>query len=140
MALFFMLVQRPCRNWIICRTRFLHNIGLDQRRAFLDFNLAPLSLRRDISILGFLHKANLGLAHPSIVALFGDNRFNRPVRFRADRDPLHSKPLISHFCSTSRWLSLYRKFIFYMTELYNELSQDLVDCSSIKDNQKAFAR
>ena len=49
---------------------FLQQIGLTENDAFLDFNLAPLRLRRDIAILGFLHKANLGRCHPSIRKFF----------------------------------------------------------------------
>ena len=35
---------------------------MSAKTSFLDYNLAPLSLRRDIAILGLLHKVN---AQPS---------------------------------------------------------------------------
>ena len=36
------------------QTSFLQHLELDERHAFLDFNLAPLRLRRDIGMLGVL--------------------------------------------------------------------------------------
>ena len=41
---------------------------------FLDFNFAPLFLRRDISILGFIHKRIIGECHLGIkqLLLFSD--------------------------------------------------------------------
>ena len=53
-----------------CESSFLKQIGLDDASAFLNFNFAPPSLRRDIGILGMFHKRVLGLAHPIIEKLF----------------------------------------------------------------------
>jgi hypothetical protein len=51
-------------------TRFVHELNLEVDFAFLHFNLAPLSLRRDIAMLGFLHKTNLPRGHPHIQDFF----------------------------------------------------------------------
>ena len=40
--------------------RFLRELGLSSERALLDFNLAPMSTRRDIAMLGLIHRAVLG--------------------------------------------------------------------------------
>ena len=53
---------------------FLEQIGLDATQALLTYNLAPLATRRDISMLGFLHRVSLGLAHRSSISLFGRRR------------------------------------------------------------------
>ena len=113
----------------------MNGIGLDERRAFLDFNLIPLGLCRDIGILGFLHKANLGLCHESITILFGGNRFNRPIRYRVP-NPYHTKPLYTYYSSTFRCGLLYCRSIFYMVEIYNGLSQEVVDASTVHDFQR----
>ena len=42
---------------------FLENLGVDERYAFLEHNFAPPSLRRNIGVLGLLHKRVLGLSH-----------------------------------------------------------------------------
>ena len=40
--------------------RFLSEIGLSQLQALVDFRLAPLSVRRDIALLGVIHRAACG--------------------------------------------------------------------------------
>ena len=49
---------------------FLQEIGVSERAAFLVHNLAPLSLRRNIGFLGFLHKCAHGNQIECIRKLF----------------------------------------------------------------------
>ena len=49
---------------------FLHQLGLTDEEAFVNFNFAPLSLRRSIGIRGFLHKRILGTCHPVLIQAF----------------------------------------------------------------------
>ena len=42
--------------------RLLRELGLSEVDALLNFRLAPLPSRRDIAMLGFLHKVTLGSA------------------------------------------------------------------------------
>jgi len=42
------------------QTRFLRNIGVDEVTAAIEFHLAPLSTRRDIAMLGVIHRTVLG--------------------------------------------------------------------------------
>ena len=42
------------------QTRFLRDLNIDVRTALLEFNLAPLSSRRDIAMLGIIHRTVLG--------------------------------------------------------------------------------
>ena len=44
---------------------FLHHLQVSEQDAFLDFNFAPTILRRNIAVLGLLHKRVLGLCHRS---------------------------------------------------------------------------
>jgi hypothetical protein len=37
--------------------RFLRDLGITREAALMDFSLAPLSMRRDIAMLGILHRA-----------------------------------------------------------------------------------
>ena len=48
---------------------FLYALGLDDKIAFVDYNLAPPALRRVIGMLGFLHKRILGECHPALEVL-----------------------------------------------------------------------
>jgi hypothetical protein len=42
------------------QTRFLRDANIDDVTALMDFNLAPLAVRRDIAMLGLIHRAVLG--------------------------------------------------------------------------------
>lgn len=48
------------------QTRFLQNAGLDEVTALMQFKLAPLSMRRDIAMLGMVHRAALGEGPPQM--------------------------------------------------------------------------
>ena len=54
----------------VFQSRFVRDIGLTEERAFLEFNMAPLKLRRDIGDLGLLDQIQLGEAHPDFSRLF----------------------------------------------------------------------
>ena len=45
--------------------RFLQKLEVTESQAFLEYNFAPTELRRNIGILGLLHKRVLGQCHPS---------------------------------------------------------------------------
>jgi len=49
---------------------FLRQLGLTRRQAMLDHNLAPLSVRRDIAMLGLIFRCVSGDAHPELMSLF----------------------------------------------------------------------
>ena len=42
---------------------FLRHLGIDEKRAYIEFNFALLKLRRDIGMLGVLFKICRGAAH-----------------------------------------------------------------------------
>ena len=50
--------------------RFLRELGITREAALLDFNLAPLSTRRDIALLGLLHRAAIGEGPPHFREFF----------------------------------------------------------------------
>ena len=51
------------------QNRFLREIGLSPAHAFLEFNFAPPSLRRDIAVLSLLRRRVLDKSHPSFERL-----------------------------------------------------------------------
>jgi len=115
------------------QTTFVHNFMLSVEDAFLHFNLAPLCLRRDIAMLGFLHKANLPNAHDDMLALF-------PPRPRMSIDP-HDKQLWN-IMGLSRECTFYPEMatrtIFHLVHVYNKLPQHIVDQTEICDFQSAL--
>ena len=52
------------------QSRFLLDIGIDEVTALMEFNLAPLQMRRDLAMLGVLHRAALGQGPPQLRKLF----------------------------------------------------------------------
>ena len=114
--------------------RFLDAVGLSQVSALLEFKLAPLRSRRDIALLGFLHRIVLGKA---------PKQFSDIVHFascpgfpRSFRDParLHDRQLRDPFCgSESRMLQRSWLRLIYT---YNLLPQAVVDHTSVSAFQK----
>ena len=59
--------------------RFLAGIGLTRKTALLNFSLAPLNSRRDIALLGVIHRATLGKGPRQITKFFvAENESNHP--------------------------------------------------------------
>ena len=110
------------------QNNFLQKLGLSDDVAFLKFNFAPPSLRRDIGILGMFHERVLGLAHPI---------FNRLLPFHQNEmhgasTGTHSKQLYGHILDADHQLHLHNRSIFGMVHIYNRLPQDYVDSDTVK--------
>ena len=106
---------------------FLGKLEISAEEAFASFNFAPPNLRRDIGILGLLHKRVLGLSHPIFQTLF-------PFLRDVGEDGLlagHDKQLYSHMKEVHLQMNLFCRSIFAMTYVYNLLSQEIVDCKTI---------
>ena len=52
------------------QSRFLRQLELSDESAFVHFNLAPLNVRRDIAILGVIHRAVMKQGPPSLWRFF----------------------------------------------------------------------
>ena len=102
--------------------------------------MAPLKLRRDIALLGFLHKRVLGRAHPSFATLFPFaplrtspiRQHDRTVRAR------HNKQLDNHFRLIMNQEQLWQRSAFGAVFAYNRLPQDIVDFEDISEFQSAL--
>ena len=98
-------------------------------------NLAPLSLRRDIAALGFLHKINLGECHPAFREIFEANavlpayRTKRAVR-------RHGMQFAERFGSTD----YFNRSRFAMTRVYNILPGYVVAAKTVKMFQRLLTK
>ena len=104
---------------------------MTEKQAFLEFNFAPTDLRRNIGILGVLHKRALGLSHPSFVKLLpwhGDRFPERPSTG-------HDKQLYGHRLEAKHHPALFSRSIFAMVDIYNILPQYVVDTTSVASFQ-----
>ena len=114
------------------QSRFVHELGLSIDQAFLDHNFPPPKLRRNIGVLGLLHKRVLGKCHPSFETLL-------PwwtTRFAAARGLGHNKQLYGHNVEVSHHQAIFNRSIFAMVDIYNNLPQYVVDASSVSAFQK----
>ena len=118
------------------QSSFLHQLQMTSEQAFLEFNFAPPSLRRNIGILGLLHKRALGKCHPS---------FERLLPFLADKVSQtlgsgHNKQLYGHWDVISSHQALFNRSIFAMVDIYNCLPQRIIDCTSVTAFQKELTQ
>jgi len=100
--------------------KFLLELGITREAAIIDFSLAPLSTRRDIALLGLLHRSALGEGPPQFRELFK----RRPGSLKLI-DPLASE----------RPSLLMRRSIWGLVAVYNKLGSALC-CNAVKDFQQ----
>ena len=107
---------------------FIRNLGISSSQAFVDFNFTPPILRRNIAILGLIHKRVLGLAHEDFNELWP---FAEPRAFQSRLNPRHDKQLQTEFHGCNFRSLLFRRSIFGAIHVYNKLPQSFVDCTSV---------
>ena len=130
----------PFHLWKLDQTQlqFLDELGLSLKSAMLDHNLAPLSTRRDIAMLGLFHKTVLGVAPQQF------SRFIRPAqRAHFPRDLRggscrHNKQL--HDPITGSETGALRRSFLGLVYTYNCLPQSVVDSPSTSIFQRLLQR
>ena len=70
--------------------RLLRELGLTELEGLTRYRLAPLPSRRDMAMLGVLHKVVLGLAPPQLAAFFP--LWEMLQSHRADKDSADGRP------------------------------------------------
>ena len=110
---------------------FLKDLGVEETEAFIKYNFAPPSLRRNIGVLGLLQKRILGLSHP----VFQDLLPYHVDVFGSLRPGEHDKQLYGHILNIQYQQALYGRSIFPMVYVYNRLPQDVVDQKSVASFQ-----
>ena len=110
------------------QSSFLGHLGLDERDAFIKFNLAPLQLRRDIGMLGALWKVAHGKSHKLLREMFPLCEF-RPIlpntRGIARR---HALRFVDRCDGTQ--LEQFSRSLFGLVRVWNDLPENLVNISS----------
>ena len=100
---------------------FLEMLGISTREALIDFNLVPLTSRRDIAMLGVLHKIVLGVAPTPFQTLFnGISYHNKQLQDDAGRNT----PV------------MLKRSLFGLVHVYNRLPQDVVDDENVQNFQR----
>jgi hypothetical protein len=116
--------------------RFLRALNLTDSVAFLEGNLAPLGLRRDIAMLGLVYKCVNRIAHPDLCSLFTRAVASQQVRNTRTEAARHDLQLASE-ASTAR-LNIFRRSLFGLVEVWNLLPSDIVHAQSVSQFQSAL--
>ena len=107
-----------------CQDNFLNKFHCNAAAAFLNNNFVPLTLRRNIAVLGLIHKRVLGLAHPAFSNVMPWDTGTSPEEY-------HDKQLYDHSAEVKSQRGLYNRSIFGMIAEYNRLPQYVVNSQSV---------
>ena len=111
--------------------RFLRHVNLPVEDALAGFNLAPLAARRDMAMLGLIHRARLGKGPTQLSQYFRDAPRSTGRTRRVSN--LHSRQ-VCDWVHTLR-LDTTRRSALGLVQVYNALPQRLVDAGSEKSFQ-----
>ena len=99
---------------------FLCHLGLTVCNAFLDFNLAPLELRRDIGMLGALWKIANGTAHKLLQEMFPMCDFRPALQYTRGASRRHGLRFVNR-CVGNQLAQLSRS-LFSLVRICNDIS------------------
>ena len=143
----FLLYKAKVLSYIECRTpaifhaadthlesldavqrRFLRDINISEENAIMDYNLAPLNVRRNIAMLGVIHRAALGIGPTQLHAFFKKGCCApRATRMRSRQ---HSQNLED--MRGSHFLEIARRSALGLVAVYNLLSEELIVSSHVQ--------
>ena len=111
------------------QSSFLRQIGMTEEVALLSHTFAPPCVRRQIGILGCMHKSNLGLCHDKMRMLFAEG----------EPSPHHHGRQIANYdaCCTHR-RGLFERSVFSFIRRYNVLPEHIVAHDSVETFQSAL--
>ena len=118
---------------------FLRHLEIDEKLAYLDFNLAPLKLRRDIGMSGVLVKICRGTAHADFNMLFPKapsgptHKHNTRARYRR-----HDLQLVD-YCNGAQ-LSQFRRSLLGLIKVWNKLTASFVHAKSVSTFQSMLTQ
>ena len=108
-------------------SNFLGELGIDFSTALHDYGLAPLESRRDIAMLGVIHRAVLNEGPPQLRKYFvRDHSIARHNTRVSERR--HSRALTS--LRKGHFLEIVRRSILGLVDVYNLLPQWVVEMTS----------
>ena len=120
------------------QNRMLEEIGITAENALFEFSLSPLRARRDMAMLGLIHRVKLNEA-PTIFSefIFPASSANFPRSFRAV-DLRHNSQMQDPVNSMSS--RLFHRSIFGLIYTYNLLPQAVINCESVSSFQNNLQR
>ena len=117
---------------------FLSELGVDTRDALLNFNLAPLAPRRDMAMLGLIHRTVLGEGPVQFQEFFRASMrpsFPRGLRGNSLR---HTRQLHDPMDGTQS--NAITRSVLCLVYTYNLLPQAVVDSATVASFQRKLAK
>jgi hypothetical protein len=116
---------------------FLQDLGLGDEEAFVEYNFAPLCLRRRIGIFGFIHKCVLQECHPALTRLL-------PMAMQPgigmEAAYLHTRQVDPRLSEVNTRNAFCFKSLFHYVLIYNRLAQKLVNLDSVSAFQNQLLK
>ena len=113
----------------------MQELELTDEEAFVKYNFAPLSLRRRIGILGFIHQCTLQECHPTLPRLLP-----MPVQTKTIATYLHTMQVDPQLSRVSSRSALYFRSLYHFVLIYNRLPQELVNLDSVSAFQSQLTK
>ena len=125
------------------QTRFLRHLGISEEEALMKFNLTPLCTRRDMAMLGLIHRTVIGKGCPHFKRFFREEENASRIRGGGLR---HGRQLVEYrdgdasdfMCPNSRPAEYIARSALGLTSIYNMLPPDVVARSSVKEFQRGL--
>ena len=114
--------------------RFLREVGLSEERALTEYRLAPLCARRDIAMIGMLHRITSGTAPSELAKLFVP--VNRRTGFGTRNLEVRHERQLREFVSGGCHTETCRRSAFGLVTVWNMLPGDVVMSKSTKVVQR----
>ena len=110
-------------DWI--QQRFFGELGVTEEEALVEHHLAPLSVRRDIAMLGLIHRAALRKGQSQLQKLF---RRPSPARRQIEE------------CNMQGCARILKRSAFGLVPVYNNLLEDIRREDTAKGLQHALQK
>ena len=118
------------------QTTFLRQACISEMEALMVFNLAPLRTRRDIAMMGVIHRTALGKGPPQLARFFSLDRFGaQRVRTRA-QSRQHTNHLAEY--RQGAFLEILGRSALGLICVYNALPDRLVAVGSVSEFQASL--
>ncbi len=128
---------------LLCRldsvqTSFVEHLGLSERVAFIEFQLAPLELRRDIGMLGALWKIAHGKAHKFLQEMFPMCSFGPVLPNTRGIARRHQLRFVDRCVGDQ--LEQFSRSLFGLVRVWNDLPTHIVEIDSVKSFQSVLTQ
>ena len=117
---------------------FLKSLELTEEAALTKYKLAPLSTRRDIAMLGLVHRTVLGQGPPHFARWFFLAEPAEHKHWTRSRENSH--PLQLHDYVDGKHNELLRRSALGVPKVYNKLPKKVVNCKSVKAFQRELQK